>query len=209
MSPSRRNAGWLAASSGVAALAFAALTVAVARGRLTQWDRRTKRRIQSSMADTEATRDAALATAPLGKWWSQVGASLTGAARLLFTGRRAAAGTIVGASVGAALLTPLLERVVPVRRPPPEHPEHADPSKQSYPSGHALRTSATAVATSYVLWREGSAPWAGGPLAVISFATTSSKLLLSRHWTTDVIGGYLAGIAWAGACASVYELARD
>lgn len=209
MNHSRRNAGWLAATSGTAALAFAALTVAVARGRLTRWDRRAKRRIQSAGAGPSPSREAALATAPAGKWWSQVGASLTGATRLLFTGRRAAAGTIVGASVGAALLTPVLERVAPRRRPPPEHPEHGDPSKQSYPSGHALRTSATAVATSYVLWREGSAPWAGGPLAVISFVTTGSKLLLSRHWTTDVIGGYLAGIAWATACASVYEIARD
>lgn len=209
MNDARRNAAWLAATSGAATLAFAALTLAVARGRTSRWDRRAKTRIRSWGGEAESAESAALASAPLGKWWSQVGASLTGATRLLFTGRRAAAGAIVGASVGASALSPLLERVVPLRRPPPEHPEHDDPSKQSYPSGHALRTSATAVTTSYVLWREGSAPWAGGPLAMLSFVVTGSKLILSRHWTTDVIGGYLAGLAWGSACASVYELARD
>jgi undecaprenyl-diphosphatase len=209
MNEARRNAAWLAATSGLATLAFAALTLAVARGRTSRWDRRVKGRIRSWGSESESSESAALASAPLGKWWSQVGASLTGATRLLFTGRRAAAGAIVGASVGASALSPLIERVVPLRRPPPEHPERDDPSKQSYPSGHALRTSATAVTTSYVLWREGSAPWAGGPLATLSFFVTGSKLILSRHWTTDVIGGYLAGLAWGSACASVYELARD
>ena len=209
MNDARRNAGWLAATSGIATLAFAALTVAVARGRTSRWDRRARSRIRSFGHEADSAETAAVVTAPLGKWWSQVGASLTGATRLLFTGRRAAAGAIVGASVGAAALSPLLERVVHLRKPPPEHPEYDDADKQSYPSGHALRTSATAVTTSYVLWREGSAPWAGGPLAMLSFAVTGSKLILSRHWTTDVIGGYLVGVAWGTACASVYELARD
>jgi undecaprenyl-diphosphatase len=128
---------------------------------------------------------------------------------LIISGRRAAAFAIAGASIGGAVLTPLLERVVPIRRPPPEHPEYDHPFKQSYPSGHALRTSATATTTSYVLWREGKAPWAGGPLALASLVSSGGKLVLSRHWTTDVIGGYLAGIAWGTACASLYELARD
>jgi len=209
MNRARGHAGWLAVTSGAAALAFAAFTLAVTRGKVEKWDRRAKRRFEKWQPESEVSRDAAVATSPAGDWWSQVGASVAGATRLLFSGQRAAAGAIVGASVGAALLPPLLERVVPRRAPPAEHPDRDDPGKQSYPSGHALRTSATAVTTSYVLWREGSAPWAGGPLALLSFAATGTKLLLSRHWTSDVIGGYLAGVAWGTACASVYELAHD
>lgn len=74
MNDSRRNAGWLALTSGVAAVGFAALTVAVARGRMNRWDRRTKSRIRSWKNDAESPDKAALSTAPLGKWWSQVGA---------------------------------------------------------------------------------------------------------------------------------------
>jgi undecaprenyl-diphosphatase len=209
MNDSQRNACWLAAASVGTAAAFTVLTVAVARGETEAWDRRSKRTVKAWSTEQGTARRVAQASAPVGKWWSQVAASVVGAGRLLFSGRRAAASAIAGASIGAAALTPLLERIVPSRRPPREHPEHDQPSKQSYPSGHALRTSATAATTTYVLWREGRAPWAGGPIALASLVSTGGKLVLSRHWTTDVIGGYLAGIAWGTACASLYELARD
>jgi membrane-associated phospholipid phosphatase len=207
MNDSQRNACWLAAASLGTAAAFTVLTVAVVRGETADWDQRSKRTVKARTSEPQ--RRLSQTSAPVGKWWSQVVASLVGAGRLTLSGRRAAAGAVAGASIGAAVLTPLLERVIPIRRPPPEHPEYDNPSKQSYPSGHALRTSATATTTAYVLWREGRAPWAGGPLALASVVSSGGKLVLSRHWTTDIIGGYLAGIAWGTACASLYELARD
>jgi undecaprenyl-diphosphatase len=93
------------------------------------------------------------------------------------------------------------------RRSPP--PERHEPSKQSYPSGHALQTSAMALTTGYVLLREGLAPrWSLAPLGLASLAAGAGRLLLDRHWTSDVLGGYLAGVALGASCAGVYELQR-
>jgi membrane-associated phospholipid phosphatase len=65
-----------------------------------------------------------------------------------------------------------------------------------------------AVATSYVLLREGLAPrWSVAPFGLASLAAGAGRLVLDRHWTSDVIGGYCAGIALGATCAGVYELA--
>jgi undecaprenyl-diphosphatase len=104
------------------------------------------------------------------------------------------------------LLPLVLDRVMKRRAPPPERHE---PSKASYPSGHALQTSAVAVATSYVLLREGVAPrWSVAPLGLASLAAGAGRLLLDRHWTSDVAGGYLAGVSLGATCAGIYELGR-
>jgi membrane-associated phospholipid phosphatase len=34
-------------------------------------------------------------------------------------------------------------------------------------------------------------------------------MLDERHWLSDVLGGYLGGIAVAGACLAGYELLRE
>jgi membrane-associated phospholipid phosphatase len=60
-----------------------------------------------------------------------------------------------------------------------------------------------------VLLREGLWPrWSVAPLSFASLAAGAGRLLLDRHWTSDVVGGYFAGIAWGATCAGVYELRR-
>ena len=49
---------------------------------------------------------------------------------------------------------------------------------------------------------------AAAGIGAISLGASVSKLLLARHWTSDVVGGYLAGIAWGATCAGCYELGR-
>jgi membrane-associated phospholipid phosphatase len=39
-----------------------------------------------------------------------------------------------------------------------------------------------------------------------SIAAGAGRLLLDRHWTSDVIGGYCAGIALGATGAGLYEL---
>jgi undecaprenyl-diphosphatase len=93
------------------------------------------------------------------------------------------------------------------RRLPPR--ERGEPWEQSYPSGHALETSALAVTSGYVLIREELAtPWAGSPLSLASLASGLGRLWLDRHWTSDLLGGYCAGISFGATCAGIYELAR-
>jgi len=197
---------WLGLAA-CAAAGFGALAAAVARGKTTQIDARAKRFVHGLRDDGirgEVLRRAALSTKPLGKWWAYLPPSLANARRLLAAGRRNAALTIAGSSVVTALAPLVLERVVARRMPPPERHE---PSKQSYPSGHALQTSAVAITTSYVLAREGGGRgWASAPLLLGSLAAGAGRLVLDRHWLSDVIGGYLAGVALGATSAACYEL---
>ncbi|MDF3064439.1 MAG: hypothetical protein K0R38_40 [Polyangiaceae bacterium] len=196
-------------AAALTALAFGALTVAVGRGKTKRWDSRAKRLSHEAVGSGEgarAARFAANAATPIGKWWGYLPASLGVSLRLLRAGRSTAALTIAGSAVGAALLPPLLDRSLAHRSPPPER---RGPRVQSYPSSHALQTSAVALTTGYVLWREKLAPsGAFVPLTAASALAGLSRFVLDRHWTSDLLGGYLAGVAFGAACAGGYELAR-
>jgi membrane-associated phospholipid phosphatase len=196
---------------GVAALGavgFALTTAAVARGLTAKLDKRAKRAVHEARgrgARASGLRGAALATTPIGKWWAYLPPSLWTALRLQRQGRTAGAMTIAATATFAALLPEVLDHTLRRRLPPFERHE---PSKQSYPSGHALQTSAMALTTGYVLSREGVGPrWAGAPLGLASLSAGAGRLLLDRHWSSDVIGGYCAGMALGGAAAGLYELA--
>lgn len=117
-------------------------------------------------------------------------------------GRPEAAATIAGTAVLAALVPLVLDHVLPRRLPPWERKE---PSKHSYPSGHALQTAALAVAGSYVVYRERiGLRWAGA-LGFGSMAAGLGRLLLDRHWTSDVIGGYFMGTTLGALTSAAYE----
>lgn len=201
--------GWLFGAAALSTLGFGLVSLAVARGKTSRFDRRMKRRVQRLRVDSSyprALRKAALGTTPLGKWWAYVPPSLVTASRLQRRGRTAAGITVAGTAMLAALLPRVLDGLMKRRLPPAERHE---PSKQSYPSGHALQTSAMALTTSYVLLREGLAPgWSIAPLGLASLAAGAGRLLLERHWTSDVLGGYLAGVALGASCAGVYERQR-
>jgi undecaprenyl-diphosphatase len=208
LSGSKAASALLFGTAAVAALGFAALTRAVAGGRTKRWDRRAKRAVHAARARVGEQALSALAhsTTPLGKWWSYVPAAFGTAFRLRKDGRHAAAYALAGTSVAAALLPPVLDRVVKRRLPPPERHE---PSKQSYPSGHALQSSAMALAVSYVMHREQvTAPARLASLGPLSLATGLGRLILDRHWASDVLGGYCAGIALGATAAGLYELSQ-
>jgi undecaprenyl-diphosphatase len=198
---------------GIAALGavgFGLTTAAVARGLTSKLDRRAKRGVHEMRgrgARASGLRGAARATAPLGKWWAYLPPSLWTALRLQRQGRTAGALTIAATATLAAIVPKVLDHVLRRRLPPVERHE---PSKQSYPSGHALQTSAMALTSGYVLYREGVGPrWSAAPLGLASLGAGAGRLLLDRHWTSDVIGGYCAGVALGGAAAGLYELAAQ
>jgi undecaprenyl-diphosphatase len=195
-------------TAAVASLGFAALGRAVSQGKTKRWDRRAKRAVHAVRARVGERGLAAAAhtTTPLGKWWGYVPAALLTALQLRKDGRNAAAFTIAGTSLAAALLPPVLDRSVQRRFPPPERHE---PSKQSFPSGHALQTSAMALVVGYVMHREQlETPARLASLGPMSLATGLSRLILDRHWASDVLGGYCAGVALGATAAGMYELSR-
>ena len=164
-----------------------------------------KMRRQFPRRRRRATRRAAEAVQPLGKWWSQVPIGL-GAAGLLWNARRnRAALSIAGSSAAAAALAWLLEQTMSPRKPPPGR--HS-PTEPAFPSGHALQTSTLSWTVAYVLSKEGLVPRGTAvPLSLILPAAAGlTKLYLDKHWFTDVVGGYLLGAAIAGTAAAAYEL---
>lgn len=209
MTKSIFNAGLLFGTAALASLGFAAITRAVSRGGLARFDRRTQRALHTLRDSGEhgpALQLISKASTPMGKWWGYLPPAWLTAVRMQREGRHAAAVTIAGTSVLAALLPPILERTLFRRQSPPAAGRR---SQHSYPSGHALQTSAMAVAVSYVMQREKLAkPGWLAPLGPLSLVAGAGRMLLDRHWASDLLGGYCAGIALGAASASCYELAR-
>jgi membrane-associated phospholipid phosphatase len=114
------------------------------------------------------------------------------------------AGSMVGAAAGSLLLKHV------VRRPRPRTKTGPINEKPSFPSGHATRASAAALAIAYVLVRERMVPRViAVPIALaVSAATGISRAYADAHWTTDVVGGWALGGATAAGAALWYERLR-
>ena len=123
---------------------------------------------------------------------------------LLHRGSRSGALAVGLSSVSASAISRAMEQWLPHRAPPPGR--HS-PTEPSYPSGHTMETAAVATTIAYVLVREEVAPLSAAvPLALaIPAASGLGRLYLDRHWTTDVLGGWLAGVAVAASAAAAYE----
>ena len=115
------------------------------------------------------------------------------------------AGSVAAAAAGCLVLKHL------VRRPRPRTTTGQFNERPSFPSGHATRASAAALAIAYVLIRERMSPREVAlPLAIaISLGTGVSRAYADAHWTTDVIGGWALGGASAALSALYYEHIRS
>ncbi|HVF39345.1 MAG TPA: phosphatase PAP2 family protein [Gemmatimonadaceae bacterium] len=123
------------------------------------------------------------------------------------TGNRTGATAVMGAVTASIVLAHLFDRVLPHRSPPPGRREPLNPS---FPSGHSLRTSALILTSSYILARESKldSRVIGGSALGLAALTGIDRILLDRHWTTDVIAGWLGGIALAATASAGYEMKR-
>jgi membrane-associated phospholipid phosphatase len=126
-------------------------------------------------------------------------ASRRGAARAMPIG-----GAVAGAVAFGFLLKQLVCRPRPAGGGAPvnTHP--------SFPSGHATRATALASMLAYVAVRERVvAPGVAVPLAAGAAAVVGvSRAYADAHWTTDVVGGWAAGIAAMAVAALAYEHVR-
>ncbi len=210
-----RNAAVLGAVAAGAAAGFGVLAAAVARRGTAQVDEVVREHTAAPRGST--VRRAAAAAAPIGKWWTYIPAALAASGYLLAThdadnergsrSRMLGAGAVLLAGTVATALNPTFDHVLPQ---PPAPPGHPSPRKPVFPSGHAFGPSAIALSAAYVLAREGLArPGVALPAAaMLPLATAGGRVLEEKHWASDVLGGYLGGVALAAACAAAYELAR-
>lgn len=124
--------------------------------------------------------------------------------------------TILVALVGSFLMNSLLKFVFHRVRPDlfPLTPALG----YSYPSGHAMSSIAFYAVVAYVISvtlaslaqparpRAGLRPLTLGILAgLVTLMVGASRVYLGVHYASDVVGGYLAGGAWALLCLAWFE----
>jgi undecaprenyl-diphosphatase len=94
-------------------------------------------------------------------------------------------------------------------RPRPPHPL-VHTTLASFPSGHAVATTTTAVALVIAFVPSGHhRVWWATAAAVFAFLMALSRVYLSAHWLSDAIEGSLIGVACALGPALVIEAIRE
>ena len=83
-------------------------------------------------------------------------------------------------------------------------------SGASFPSGHAVATSSTAVAIVIALFPRGPHRWLWGAVAAgVAFVMTLSRAYLAAHWLSDAIAGTLLGTSAALDSALLVQWIRE
>lgn len=229
--PRPKTVGWRAAidarsgraaallgTGALAGSAFGAVAIASARHTTEPTDHRIHGQMREQLDGPVG--DAAESVAPAidqaAKWWVYGPAAAAIAAAVLAApgytprtrrGRRAGALAIAAVPAVASALSPAFDRWLPQ---PPTGPRRRPVDHPVFPSGHAFRVTAVALAAAYVVGRERLAhPGRIWPVAAALPALAGvSRLVREKHLASDVLGGWLAGATLAAVAAAAYELAR-
>ena len=129
-----------------------------------------------------------------------LGALLTGRLRLVLI--------VAVVLIGASVFTHVMKDAV--ARPRPPGPHLAPATGFSFPSGHSLNSATTYGLLAVLVWRSrapGPLRWAAVVAAlVLPFGIGLSRIALGVHYPSDVLGGWLAGIAFVAAGAVLVTL---
>ncbi len=131
---------------------------------------------------------------------------------LLIKRRRGDAVLVAVVAAGAGLLVRVGKATVGRERPPVEY-RLVTETNESFPSGHALASAAILGVVLVVLLpsirsrglRIGVAIGVG--LFVVAIGL--SRLYLGVHWATDVLAGWVTGLAWLSLCLTVRQVWRQ
>ena len=130
---------------------------------------------------------------------------------LLFKRRRGDALLVAVVAAGAGLLVTVGKATVGRQRPPVDF-RLVKETNESFPSGHALASAAILGVVLVVLLPSIRSRAAricilvGVGLFVLAIGL--SRLYLGVHWATDVLGGWVTGLAWLALCLTVRQVWR-
>ena len=130
---------------------------------------------------------------------------------LLIKRRRGDAVLVAVVAAGAGLLVRVGKATVGRERPPVEF-RLVTETNESFPSGHALASVAILGVVLVVLLplipdrRVRIAVLVA--VALFAVCIGLSRLYLGVHWATDVIGGWVTGLAWLATCLAVRKVWR-
>lgn len=122
---------------------------------------------------------------------------------MLLTGERGLALLTVVATAGGAVVNGMLKEVIQRERPQVV-PHLREVMTPSFPSGHAMLSATVYLTLGILLTRSVPGRWAklyclGWALA-LTLLVGLSRVYLGVHYPTDVLAGWLAGLAWALLC---------
>jgi undecaprenyl-diphosphatase len=110
--------------------------------------------------------------------------------------------------IGATVFTHVVKELV--ERPRPPWPHLAPAAGYSFPSGHTLNSTVTYGLLALLAWRTRLAVLARRTAVaigvVLPFLIGVSRIALGVHYPTDVLGGWLAGIAFLALGATLIRL---
>ena len=194
----------LAGVSGIAATAFGVLASRTRQPRSILGDLRLRSRIPRY---GKKAKKVAMPFGSLGKEWSALSMAAATSATLLRKNRHAAAAATLGATFASIAASHIFDAVLPQKTPPPGRRAPTDPH---FPSGHALHSTTILAIAAWVLSREGLAhkKAIAASAGMLAFSLGFDRLMHDRHWTSDVVAGWLAAISIAALAAAGYEKAN-
>ena len=191
---------WTAVAVAIAAaIGFAWLAWALGRGELTAFDDAYRAGLHS-FAGPSLTQSMRVVTL-LGSQIVVLTITACAAFFLFSAGRRSAGALILIAMAGAEVLEAGLKAQFHRQRPEPFF-DTILPGSYSFPSGHALLSLCLYGVLAWLIGARLSAPARRGIRAsavVLILIIGASRVYLGVHYPSDVIGGFLAAIAWIAA----------
>jgi undecaprenyl-diphosphatase len=193
------------------AVPFATLLFQVlAKGPLTRADGRIANAANEWVSRHPVLVDVLQAVTDLGKPVVLVLLVVLGLAYVWHAGSRRAFVFLLVTPLAGGIIDSLVKVAVNRPRPIVDHPV-ATALGKSFPSGHAMSSTVTYGALLLVLLPV--VPRAGRRAAVVAtivlvLAIGASRELLGVHFVSDVIGGWVLGLAWLVGAAAVFEFWR-
>ncbi|MBA2283274.1 MAG: phosphatase PAP2 family protein [Actinomycetota bacterium] len=180
-------------------------------GRLTELDTSAARWLHERVRDNEAAVAVLEVISFIGKPVFLGGMIAIAVLWLLRSGARRLATFLLVTSIVGGLVDTAIK--VAVGRPRPQLDEPlASAFGQSFPSGHAMGSvfclGALLLAFMPAIPRRWRGPLVGAAVAVC-LAIGFSRLALGVHYITDVVGGYVLGVAWLCASVAAFEVWRE